>query len=479
MLAFRAVQGASWMIVSRFAGKILDFFTLLVMARILTPADFGLAALAMSLVAVVDTVLEVPVTQALLRLKAIDKSHLDTGFTIGIIRSAVVAVVVFSAAWPFSLFNHDPALVSLVAVVTLGPIVKGFYSPAMIHFARNLGFKQTFFMEFSGKVFASILTIVLVLLGAGYWAIAINFVSNCMVAAVMSYVLAPYRPAVSLSKLSDFSGFIGWFSSSQLISALNWQFDRVMIGAFTDNTTLGRYAIASDVAGMPSQSIIGPAMQPVMSAFAYIAGDPGRLKTAFLKAARFAMLISLPICVGLSLTADLATELLLGAKWEAAAPTLSILALSMLSTPYFQTISSASVALNRPNVIFRMNAIDFLFRVVLISLGIYYYSVLGASSARVFISFMMFGVYMLEARRLLSLSVVDQLRNLWKIIAATVCMAVVVLAVRHHIALHPLPHIAELIATASAGAAAYAITLAALGVRLSIGYGRFEIVDQR
>lgn len=63
MLAFKAVQGASWLIVSRFAGKIVDFFTLLVLARILTPSDFGLAALGMSLVAVVDTVLEMPVTK--------------------------------------------------------------------------------------------------------------------------------------------------------------------------------------------------------------------------------------------------------------------------------------------------------------------------------------------------------------------------------------------------------------------------------
>lgn len=59
-----------------FLGRIIDFFTLLFLARILTPADFGLAALAMSLVVVVDTVLEVPVTQALVRLNVINKSHL-------------------------------------------------------------------------------------------------------------------------------------------------------------------------------------------------------------------------------------------------------------------------------------------------------------------------------------------------------------------------------------------------------------------
>lgn len=478
MLAFKAVQGASWLIVSRFAGKIIDFFTLLVLARILTPSDFGLAALGMSLVAVVDTVLEMPVTQALLRLDAIDKTHLDTGFTLSILRSVLIAVIVFCAAWPFSIFNHNTALIPLVAVLTIGPVVKGFYSPAMVHFARSLGFRQTFMMEFSGKFFSFFVTILVVLLGGGYWAIAANFVSNCVVAAVVSYILAPYRPAFSLARFSDFSNFIGWFSSSQLISALNWQFDRVFIGAVTDNTTLGRYAVASDVAGLPSQSVIGPAMQPVMSAFSRIANDVERLRLAFLKAARFAMLISLPICVGISLTADLVTELLLGPKWDAAAPALSILAISAITMPYFQTLYSASLALSRPNILFKLNAIDLLFRVVLISLGIWLYSYIGASIARVVLSIVMFGFYLLETRRLLSLSIFVQLRNLWKMGAATLCMVIIVLALRHQVAIHPWNHVVEMIVVSGVGALAYALALLALGMRLAIGRGRFEIIDQ-
>lgn len=477
MLAFKAVQGASWLIISRFAGKFIDFFTLLVLARILTPSDFGIAALSMSLVAVVDTVLEVPVTQALLRLDTIDRSHLDTGFTLSIIRSALIAVIVFCAVWPFSIFNHNPALVPLVAVLTVGPIVKGFYSPAMVNFARDLGFRQTFYMEFSGKFVAFFVTIATVALGGGYWAIALNFSSNCIVAAIMSYVLAPYRPALSLSRFSDFSGFIGWFSSSQLISALNWQFDRVFIGAVTDSTTLGRYAVASDVAGLPSQSIIGPAMQPVMSAFSRIAGDIDRMRLAFLKAARFAMLISLPICVGISLTADLVTEVLLGAKWNAAAPTLSILAISVVTIPYFQTLYSASVALNRPNILFKMNATDLFFRILLISAGIYIYSYIGASIGRVILSVIMFAFYLVEVRSLLSLSILTQLQNLWKMATATAVMAAIVLALRHQLATQGLNHVVEIVIVSSVGAAAYAIALLVLGMRISIGRGRFEISD--
>lgn len=125
MLAVKTIKGAGWLVFSRFLGRIIDFFTLLVLARVLTPGDFGLAAIATSLVVVVDTVLEVPVTQALVRLPTINKSHLDTGFTVGVMRGVVIGAIVLAIAWPYSWINHDSHLVLLVAVLSLGPISRG------------------------------------------------------------------------------------------------------------------------------------------------------------------------------------------------------------------------------------------------------------------------------------------------------------------------------------------------------------------
>ena len=479
MLAFKAFKGAGWLVVSRFVGRLIDFCTLLFFARILTPADFGLAALAMSLVVVVDTVLEVPVTQAMVRLDVIDKSHLDTGFTLSMCRSGLIAIIVLIAAWPFSMFNHNPQLTPLIAVLAIGPIVKGFYSPAMVHFVRKLGFRQTFMLEFSGKLCAFVVAMITVFSGGSYWAIAANFVTNSMAAVAVSYVLAPYRPAFSLKRLSDFAGFVGWFSSAQLISALNWQFDRFLIGAATDSTTLGRYAVASDVSVVPTQSLIGPALQPVMAAFSLITSDPQRMRQAFLKAVRFAMLISVPACVGISLTADLMTNLLLGEKWKDAAPLLSILSLSVIPIPYFQTLYSASLALDRPRILFRLNAIDLCLRILLISIGFYLFSVSGVSAARVVLSAIMFAFYLSEVRRLLGLGIGAQLKNLWKIGLAAIVMVAWVLILREELAGRSLNHVLELAFVATTGAAAYFGTLLALGVRLIAGRGRLELADRR
>jgi len=94
MLTRRTLFGAAWTVSSRLAGRLIDFATLLVLARTLTPSDFGLTALAMTLTVIVDMVLEIPVIQALTRLSEIKKSHLDTAFTLGALRGFALATVV-------------------------------------------------------------------------------------------------------------------------------------------------------------------------------------------------------------------------------------------------------------------------------------------------------------------------------------------------------------------------------------------------
>ena len=317
MLSKKTIVGAGWLVSSRLGGRLIDFVTLLVLAKTLTPTDFGLTALAGTVIAIVDTILEVPLLQALTRLKDVEKAHLDTAFTLGLLRGLVLSLIVLLAAWPFSYFLHDSRLFALVTTLALGPVARSLYSPSMVYFTHKMSFREMFIAEFTGKVFASLISISVMLLGGGYWAIIAASISSSIVATIISYVFAPYKPALSLAKVSDFSGFIGWFGCSQIVSALSWQLDRIVLGYYISKADLGRYAIASDLATLPSQTIVGPAMQTAMAAFSKINDDPARLAAAYLKASRFTLMLAAPACIGMSLTSDLIFDVLFGEKWEA------------------------------------------------------------------------------------------------------------------------------------------------------------------
>ncbi|SDT58290.1 lipopolysaccharide biosynthesis protein [Bradyrhizobium canariense] len=466
MLTMKTLLGAGWTVSARLAGRLIDFVTVLVLARTLTPADFGLTALAMTLTVIADMVLEIPLIQALTRLDRLKKSHLDTAFTLGALRGLVLALVVLLAAWPFSRIYNDHRLFALVAVIVIGPIARSLYSPAMVRYIRDMSFRQVFIAEILGKIAAFIVAVSVVYLGGGYWAIAANSISAPVAAMLISYLLAPYRPKLSLANLADFSTFLGWLSMAQLVAALSWQFDRILLGYFVTRSDLGRYAMASDLSVLPTQSLIGPAMQPVMAAFSRINDDRERLRNAYSKASRFTMLLAAPACIGMAMTADLIVNALLGAKWNDAAIYLQWLALSSVLNAFYQPLHSLALATNRTNLVFRLSFIELCCKVSLMLLGLYFYSLMGVIAARGAVSLIMFVLSLLTAKYLVGTNAAAEIGHLWKVGAACAVMALFVLILQREFAGHHLNGILELGVTSALGAAVYIGALFVLGIRL-------------
>ena len=467
MLAKKTILGALWTVSSRLGGRLIDVVTLIVLARTLTPADFGLTALAMSLTVIVDTIFEVPLISALTRLNTVNKAHLDTAFTLGVLRGLLLSLVIVIIAWPFSIIYSDPRLIPLVLLLALAPISRGLYSPATVHFIRRMDFRPVFIAEFAGRALAATMAILVAYLGGGYWAIATSSVLSAVATGLISYVIAPYRPALTLHHPSDFSAFLGWFSTSQVVSALSWQFDRALLGYFVPKSDLGQFAMASDLSVLPTQSLIGPAMQPVLAAFSRIKEDRARLRQGFLKASRLTMMLAMPAAVGMSVTADLIVNVILGPKWTEAAFLLQGLSLAILLTAYYQTLYSLALALDRPIIIFKLTFIELCARIVIVSAGLYFFSIEGAVGARGVVTLIVFAGTLLYVRKLLDVKVLTQLANLWRPAAACIVMAMAVLFVRHTVAGMRINMLLELLLLAVIGAAAYGGALYAFGVRIT------------
>ncbi len=466
MLTKKTFRGAGWSVSSRLISRLIDFVTLLALARWLTPADFGLIAVALILVSVTDVILEMPLTAALTRLREVEQSHLDTAFTLGVIRSGALATIVLCGVWPFSMFYADSRLVPLIIFLMLGPMARSLNSPGMVYFIRAINFRTMFLAETAAKLIACCLALLTLYLGGGYWAVVVSSAAPHVLLALISYILAPYRPVFSLSEMPVFVGFIGWFSSAQLVSAVSWQLDKMLLGHVISKSELGKYSMAGDIAVLPSQSVIGPAMQPVMAAFSMINNDRERLKRAYVTVSRLTMVLSVPAFLGTALCADLVVSVLLGSQWKDSADYLRILSLSMLLLSYYQPLSSMAMAIDQPSSLFRLNLMDLLLRLVAMPLGLYFYSVYGLIIARGLVSVVMFVAYMTTVRCFLGLSISAQLLNLWQVALGCCVMTGVVLLVRDQLAGVISNSLLELAIIAPIGAAIYFATLVAFGVRL-------------
>ena len=205
----RAASSSLWLIISRFATKGIDFCVLLVLAHLLAPSDFGIVAIAMTLVLIIEAIFELPISQVLVQMPHYEKVHLDTAFTLSLLRGLAIAIILVSASFPFSVWYHNPRLVPLISVLGLAPAMRGLVSPSLAKWARKVDFRREIALEVFGKVLSLILSVAIAAYYQSYWAIIAGTVITPFGMMVLSYVVAPYRPKLTLRSWPIFAGFNG------------------------------------------------------------------------------------------------------------------------------------------------------------------------------------------------------------------------------------------------------------------------------
>lgn len=471
-IAARATAGAAWLITARLGAKAIDLATLLVLARLLTPSEFGLVAIAMTLILIVEAVLELPVNQVLVRLPDPSLRMFDTAFTISALRGIVLAVLLGASAVPFALFYRNPDLIVLLAILGVAPIARGLLSPRLAVYARQFDFRRDFVIELVGKLVASVAAVVVAYRTHNHWALVVGIVASPLGMLVASYGLAPYRPRLSLRDWRIFAEFLGWTTASQLVSAINWQCDRLILGRFVSLQRLGQFSLANDLAYLPEQALIKPIMRPLMSAFSHVRHSPARLEEAYLKASVAVFALGLPIMVGFSLLGDPLVRLTLGGKWLEAVPILQWLALSLIPALVVSPLIPLTMALNRTHIFLRVSTWELALRLPLMIVGASVLGVSGVIGARMVAGLATALVAMLYVKQLSGLPVIRQVTSLWRTIFSGLALAAIVLVLRPWLAdTDGMMLVLKFAAVAGAGGAAYISVMTCLW---TFGGGEFE-----
>ncbi|MDB5701410.1 MAG: putative rane protein of unknown function with polysaccharide biosynthesis protein domain [Sphingomonadales bacterium] len=471
-IARRTAAGAAWLIGARLGAKLIDLVTLLILARLLQPTEFGLVAVAMTLILIIEAVFELPVNQVLVRLPDPSSSMFDTAFTLGALRGLVLALLLSAIAVPFSVFYHNPDFVMLLGFLGVAPIARGLLSPHLATYARNFDFRRDFIIELSGKVLAFVSSVAVAYHLHNHWALVVGIVASPVGMLVASYIAAPYRPRLSFQGWRVFAGFLGWTTASQLVSAINWQCDRLLLGRFVSLHRLGQFSLANDLAYLPEQALIKPIMRPLMVAFSHVRDDPARLAEAYTKAVTAVFALGLPIMTGLSLLADPAVRLMLGGKWLEAVPILQWLALSLIPALFVSPLIPLTMALNRTDVFLRFSTWELVVRLPVMVLGVSLLGVQGVIGARMATALVTALVGMLYVQRLIGIPLIRQLASSWRVVVSGLVMGAVVVPLRIWLVdADGLILILKLGTVAAAGFSGYVAAMVGL---CTLGGGEFE-----
>ncbi len=354
-LAKRVRSGVSWSVSSSLIGELIRFVRSVVLARLLVPEDFGLFGMALTIVAAMTalTTLGLDRTIVVNRFGTRDelKAHLDTVWSVELIRSLVIALLVSASAFPMSRFYGQAQLHVIIPVLGLISLVQGFQNIGLALLRKEISFARIFWYELATNVTGITLTVALAVVMRNVWALVIGLLLTAALGTVLSYVFHPYRPRLALEKLALRRALsLGKFTLVIAVASyvINMA-DNVMGGRLLGTGALGNYSLAFNIASAPISVVVFSLGTVLFPAYAEITDqNPKRLELAFTKVFSISLMIMLTIAVPLFLLAGEIVQLLFGGRWTTAGTVLPILALAIPLRGLSLIISTVFWGLNRP-----------------------------------------------------------------------------------------------------------------------------------
>jgi lipopolysaccharide exporter len=273
----RVAAGAGWLYAYRWVERLLDFLSIVVLARLLAPDDFGLVAIAASLVTIVEGLSAFDVDRALIRSREDDRALYDTAWTLSALRGLVAALCMVGV----SAFVTDARLSSVLQVLAMGPVVNGLRNPTFVTFERELVYSKLATLTLVAKVLSVGVMLGVAITTRNYWALVVGQIVYVSTGAVLSYALRPYRPTWSLARFPTLFAFSGWLSLTSLVTALSMETDKIIVGWLLGVRDAGLYFMVQRVGVLPTQELLSPLQRhAVPRASARWAAEPARLRRA-------------------------------------------------------------------------------------------------------------------------------------------------------------------------------------------------------
>ncbi len=321
-------RGAVLVVAMRWSDRLLGIASTMILARLLVPADFGIVAMASLVVALLDTLLDLGVNSALIHNRSADRDDFNTAWTLRLAQSAFAAGLIAVAGAPLaSDYFKDPRVSHVLWVMALSVLIGGFENIGIVSFQKHMQFGREFRFFFLRRLAGFLTTIALALWLRSYWAMVLGALAGQIVGVGLSYALHEFRPRLSLSRLTAMWSFSQWILVRNLGNYGAQQVDKVLVGRRTGASSLGAYALADEIAAMPTGEVLAPLGRVIFPSFVRVADNPQRLRKAFALALGLQALLALPAGAGLAMVADSAVPLLLGQQWLVAIPLVQTLAL--------------------------------------------------------------------------------------------------------------------------------------------------------
>jgi PST family polysaccharide transporter len=419
-------RGAAWMVLFKLVDRALGIVSTLVLARLLVPADFGLVAMAMSVIAVIELASAFSFEIALIQKPNPQRVHFDTAWTLNVLLGLGCALVIAALALPAATFYAEPRVTVVMLVLAGAWLVSGFENVGIVEFRRSMDFGREFRFMASKRIAGFVVTVALAFLLRSYWALVIGTAFTRVVGVLLSYSMHPLRPRFSLAASRELFGFSGWLLVNNLLGVAILRAPHFFVGRLSGSTALGLYTVGSELAYTPATELIAPVNRALFPGFSRLAEDLPRFRSTFIDVIAVIILLVIPASVGLGVVAEPLVRVLLGEKWLEAVVVVQVLAPAGAIVALTSNNVSAYFALGRtglPPLIMAVRVGSLIGALLWLAPS---GGILGVAQAELLAAVASLSVSFPLLLRTLGLSLADYLRCAWRPVIGSAAMGAVV-----------------------------------------------------
>lgn len=331
----KTVKGAIWSTLERFSVQGIQFLVMILMARILTPNDYGLVGMLAIFIAISQSLIDSGFSQALIRKQ--DRSEIDnsTVFYFNIAVGLILYVILFISAPFIAKFYDEPILVPLMRVVSLSVLINSFVVVQRALLTVKIDFKTQAKATFTGAIVSGVVGITMAYTGFGVWAIVWQQIVNLLTVAVLLWLLSHWRPvwAYSWTSFRELFAFGSKLALSGIIDTIYKNIYLIVIGKVFRASDLGYYTRAHQFAEFPSSNISGILQRVTFPVLCTIHDDDNRLRNVYRRFLRVSAFVVFPLMMGLSAVSRPFVTLVLNEQWAYAGVLLQIICFAMMWYP--------------------------------------------------------------------------------------------------------------------------------------------------
>ena len=320
----RVIVGSSWLIAVQAVERLIGLVSIAILARLLTPTDFGVVAVAMTVVAVVELTSAFGFDWALVRHRELSVEHLNSAWTLRVL-FGIASFAALGLLGPVAAaFYRLPPLRSVLLVLGLASFLGSLENIGTVYFRREFTFHKEFLLRVTTKLSGFVVSISMAFAFRSYWALVAGTLAFRTSGTVMSYLLHPYRPWLTLTRARELFAFSSWILLGSIVDYCTERFSSMYVGRVFGPHATGLLAVSNELAGVPVSAIAGPINRVAYSKYAEDVRANRSLTNSYLEIASIIWMISLPMCAGLIAVVSEAVRLVLGPRWEGAETVISL-----------------------------------------------------------------------------------------------------------------------------------------------------------